>query len=111
MSALLHLCVDAGQCGDASGSDDRSLCVPDLHKSWGLRVGDHGGVFRLCWSACGRGCLFGVDICVSLKVCRSYRVGVCLRSVTVPVQCVSVFAAAAPCVSTGISTAGQCVRF
>lgn len=86
MSALLRVCVVASQCGDASGSDDRRLCVPDLHdESWGLRVGDHGGMFRLYWSACVCGCLFGVDICVSLKVCRSHRVGVCLRSVTVPV--------------------------
>lgn len=52
---LLCLCVVAGMCGDASGSDDMCLCVPDLHVSWGLRVGDKW----ICWSV-------SVDVCFVL---------------------------------------------
>lgn len=54
---LLCLCVIASMCGDASGSDDRRLCMPDFHVSWGLGVGDK--------SMCIYGCLFCVDMCES----------------------------------------------
>lgn len=54
---LLCLCVIASMCGDASGSDDMHLCMPDLHVSWGLGVGDR--------SMCICGCLFCVDMCES----------------------------------------------
>lgn len=46
---LLCLCVVAGMCGNACGSDDMCLCMPDLHVSWGLRVGVRPGE---CWG-CG----------------------------------------------------------
>lgn len=52
MSALLCLCVIAGVCGEASGSDDMCLCVPNLHVSWGLTDGDQRGVFWSCRSVC-----------------------------------------------------------
>lgn len=75
MSALLRLCVVAGVCGEASGSDDMCLCVPNLHVSWGLTDGDQRGVFWSCRSVCVHGCLGGVDICVGPEVCRSYLLG------------------------------------
>lgn len=45
---LLCLCV-AGMCGNASGSDDMCLCMPDLHVSWVLRVGDK---WVCVWDVC-----------------------------------------------------------
>ena len=55
-SALWRLCVVAGVCAHASGSD-RSPCVPHFHASRGLRVGDGGGA-----------CFGCVGLCVSMDV-------------------------------------------
>lgn len=66
-------------CADASGSDDRSVCVPHFRASRDLRVGDGGGhVSGVLVSVYVHRCPWGVGICVSPEVCRSDLVGVCM---------------------------------
>ena len=100
-------------CGDASGSGDLCLWGPDVHGSWGPRVGDKGA----CFGPVGLHVavdVFRVDGRVGLTswVCGGEG-RVCLQSLAVPIQCVSVFAMAAlrVCVCTGMEGTGRASQY
>ena len=70
---------------------DLMTCVPALHVSRDLRVGDKWVCCSCTGSPCVRGDLFCVDMCVSPEGCRSYLLRVpygegyvCLRSDSAP---------------------------